>query len=246
MRMNSPIGKKILSLVRKGDFAHPGEEEAIDIVLKSFRPDQERTILDVGCGRGGTAQYLQSCNWGKVTGFDIDQESIAYAQNTFPAVTFIACDIYESSKRLAKCFDLICLFTTFYNLPDQRKAMQELRSLASSQGSMVIFDYLDLSAGGETLSIREEEGVIWNPIKLAAIDQLFTSCGWTVTAINDQSANFSRWYTQLMTRIEACQDQITKEEGPAWYQFVHAFYDGMLDSIKRGVLGGVLITARAE
>jgi SAM-dependent methyltransferase len=245
MRMNSPIGKKILSIVRQGDFAHPGEEEAIEIALKSFQPDKERTILDVGCGRGGTAHYLQSRGWGKVTGFDIDQESIAYAQTTYPAVTFIDCDIYKSSRFLAKRFDLICLFTTFYILPDQRKALQELRSLASSQGSIVIFDYLDLSEDGETLHVREEEGVIWNPIKLRLIDECFASCGWKVTAVTDQSPNFCSWYGKLVDRIEACQVQITNGEGPTWYQFVHDFYGGMLDSIKRGVLGGVLITARA-
>jgi len=53
MRMNSPTGKKILALVREGDYAHPGEEAAIGLVMRDFAPDPGRLILDVGCGPGG-------------------------------------------------------------------------------------------------------------------------------------------------------------------------------------------------
>ena len=52
--MNSPEGKQILALVRKGDFAHPGEE-AIDICFSSLEKDPSREVIDIGCGRGGTA-----------------------------------------------------------------------------------------------------------------------------------------------------------------------------------------------
>jgi SAM-dependent methyltransferase len=244
LRMNSPIGKKILSIVRNGDYAHPGEEEAIELVMSRFPPDKGRRILDVGCGRGGTAQYLQKRGWGKVVGFDIDEVSIAYAQAAYPAVTFVACNIYEASRWMTGRFDLICLFTTFYALPDQPAALQELRSLAALQGSLVVFDYLDLSERNDTLSIREEEGVCWNPIKFRDIDQLFESGAWKIVEIADISAKFCAWYSDLVARIEARKNQIVSMEGMAWYRFVHDFYGGMLDSIKRGILGGVMVMAR--
>lgn len=244
MRMNSPTGKKILSLVRQGDYAHPGEEEAIDLALSGFQPDGGRLILDVGCGRGGTTHYLQSRGWGHVVGFDIDGVSIEYARATYPEVRFLVCDIYEASARLTQRFDLISLFTTFYALPDQPAALKELRNLAAPHGSLVVFDYLDLSGNGDTLPMREEEGACWNPVKPEGIDQLFASAGWKITKIADTSDRFRHWYADLLSRIEARQDQIVHMEGKAWYRFVHDFYGGMLASIKRGSLGGVLVTAR--
>jgi hypothetical protein len=57
--MNSYQGKQILALVRDGDFAHAGEEEAIERAMRAVPKDRNRLILDAGCGRGGTAAYLQ-------------------------------------------------------------------------------------------------------------------------------------------------------------------------------------------
>ncbi len=53
MDMNSPMGKQILALIRDGDYAHAGEEEAIELTLKNVSKDPGRRVLDVGCGRGG-------------------------------------------------------------------------------------------------------------------------------------------------------------------------------------------------
>jgi SAM-dependent methyltransferase len=244
--MNSSTGKEILARIRDGDYAHPGEEEAIALVMRRFPPDRARRILDVGCGRGGTAQYLQEWGWGKVVGFDIDAVSVAYAQATYPQVTFVACDIYESSARLAGQFDLICLFTTFYALSDQPAALRELRRLAASRSFLVIFDYLDLAVKGEALPRMEEEGVCWNPIKLKNIGQLCESAGWTIIEVCDISDRFCAWYADLLSRIEARQDQIVSLAGDDWYRFVHDFYGGMLDTIKQGHLGGIIVTARAD
>lgn len=80
MDMNSPLGKKVLSIVRKADYAHAGEEEAIEIVFKNIPKDSKRLLLDVGCGRGKTAQSVQHKGWGKVTGIDIDSDLINYAK----------------------------------------------------------------------------------------------------------------------------------------------------------------------
>ena len=52
-------GKKLLSFLRDGDFAHAGETEAINLLMGQFRKKRIQYILDVGCGLGGTAHYLQ-------------------------------------------------------------------------------------------------------------------------------------------------------------------------------------------
>src|SRR5689334_15460967 len=94
-RMNSPQGKAILALVRNGDYAHPGEEDAIALVAGMVPRTGNCRVLDVGCGRGGTAQWFHEHRWGDVVGLDIDAESIAYARRTYPGIEFHACDVLE-------------------------------------------------------------------------------------------------------------------------------------------------------
>jgi cyclopropane fatty-acyl-phospholipid synthase-like methyltransferase len=59
MRMNEFEGKEILATVRSEDFAHAGEEEAIELVFKDITKQADRKILDAGCGRGGSANYVR-------------------------------------------------------------------------------------------------------------------------------------------------------------------------------------------
>ena len=51
-QLNSPLGKALLALVREGDYAHPGEEEAIALATALVDRPECRRVLDVGCGRG--------------------------------------------------------------------------------------------------------------------------------------------------------------------------------------------------
>ena len=76
MNMNSFEGKRILALVREGDYAHAGEEEAIERSFRSIPKVSDRWMLDVGCGRGGSADYIRRNGWGHVEGIDRDAESL--------------------------------------------------------------------------------------------------------------------------------------------------------------------------
>jgi hypothetical protein len=48
----------ILFQLRNGDYAHAGEEEAIDLVIKNI--SATGSVLDVGSGFGGTLNYFHS------------------------------------------------------------------------------------------------------------------------------------------------------------------------------------------
>jgi hypothetical protein len=48
MQMISFSGRQLLALIRESDFAHAGEEEAIDISLRSYPRRADQLLLDRG------------------------------------------------------------------------------------------------------------------------------------------------------------------------------------------------------
>ena len=130
MNMNSFEGKRILALVRDGDYAHAGEEEAIERSFRSIQKHSARWLLDVGCGRGGSADYLRRNGWGHVEKIDRDAESVEYARATYPEIGFHICDVLDVPRTVTRTFDVIYMLNAFYAFDRQREALAELRKVA--------------------------------------------------------------------------------------------------------------------
>ncbi len=66
----------MLSELRGGDFTHAGDREAVDMVITKIKQEASEVLngncLDVGCGFGGTADYLVKNGFKHVWGIDID------------------------------------------------------------------------------------------------------------------------------------------------------------------------------
>src|SRR5262249_52628297 len=136
-------GQKILSLVREGDYAHAGEEEAIELAMSGVEKDARRTVLDAGCGRGGTADYLHKNGWGFVVGIDIQTESIKAARQNYPDSKFLVCDVCDVDQCVDQHPDIICMFNAYYCFKDQSKALRALLKIAQPTTRMIIFDHVD-------------------------------------------------------------------------------------------------------
>ena len=236
--MNSPIGKQILALVRKSDYAHAGEEEAIDLTFESISKDPDRLLLDVGCGRGGTAHYIQRRGWGTVLGADIDSDSITYARKTYPEIEFTVADVKLLSETLSKRFDLIYLFNSFYAFLDHSRALEQLRRVSCESGQLIIFDYFIRSRSRGSFPFRE-----WNPLDISTVRTLFSGSNWYVTKVNDISDFYANWYLDLVLRIETRAGEIIDLAGEEWFRFVRSFYHKVLASIEKGILGGTIVYA---
>jgi len=138
----------LLSRLRGGDYAHAGDREAIDIVLEkilSLEPAlKSKAVLDVGCGCGGTAQYLYKAGFSHVKGIDLDLAAISYAQRTYPALSFTAADalmidkIYQPSY-----FSFIYMFNALYAFQDKLSLLTQLSTIAKSDCLLAIFDYTE-------------------------------------------------------------------------------------------------------
>lgn len=183
--MNSYQGKQILALVRAGDYAHAGEEEAIERALGGLPKDSTRQILDAGCGRGGTAAYIQNHGWGQTTGIDIEPRSIDYARQTFPNVAFTCCDIHDVAAHVPPHFDAVTLFNVLYALAEQAAGLRALASRARTGATLVVFDYVDL--GGYRQAPVEDAGKPFLPYPpmQADLGRILREGGWRLQSVED-------------------------------------------------------------
>jgi len=220
MNMNSFEGKRILALIRDGDYAHAGEEEAIERALRSIPKNSRNWMLDVGCGRGGSAEYLRRHGWGNLVGIDRDTDSIEYAKATYPEVEFHTCDVLNVPATVTREFDVIYMLNAFYAFADQRAALAALRKVAKPGARLVIFDYAISVPPNEAGLSVEGQVFIPHPIQLSRIGELMRVSGWEPGAVEDLSADYTRWYAAFVERIRRKQIEIEKIGGDEWYRFV--------------------------
>ena len=240
MNMNSFEGKRILALVRERDYAHAGEEEAIERAFRMVPKNPEQWLLDVGCGRGGSADYIRRNGWGHVEGIDRDAESIEYAHATYPEIGFHVCDVLDVPRTVTRTFDVIYMLNAFYAFDRQREALVELRKVAKPAAQLVIFDYTVGPNAGDT-----PNPMMPHAIRLREIAAMLRDAGWKPGAVEDLSADYARWYAEFVRRIQLKRAEIEKIGGADWYNFVLSMYSGLHGVITQGALGGAIVHARA-
>jgi SAM-dependent methyltransferase len=241
-RLNSPEGKAILALVREGDYAHPGEEDAIACAAETLSGVSIQRAIDVGCGRGGTAHWFHRHGSAKVVGVDIDAASVEYARQTYPQVRFYQGDVAHLNRIVKGPFDLACLFSAFYAFVDQMGALREIRALCNPGAQLLVFDYT------RATDCRPPEalgGEIGSPIVLETFPSMLKQAGWDLISEIDLTGRFVEWYADLLSRFERKRPDILASAGAGWYDFVTGWYGGLHKALQTGLLGGAIFYAVA-
>jgi ubiquinone/menaquinone biosynthesis C-methylase UbiE len=244
MQMNSYTGKQLLAIVRDSDYAHAGEEEAIELALRPVPRPPDQLLLDVGCGRGGTAKYVQDHGWGTVVGIDVEPDSIARARRVYPDIAFHACDVVQAGSVIDSEHDLIYLFNSFYAFEDQPQALATLARLAKPSGQLVLFDYTDRGGYGSDPLACDGEPFLAHPVRPGAIGDMLRPAGWQLTEVEDLTAAYDRWYDSLLERIDAKRARLVDVVGMDGFDFVRGMYAALLGAIRGGSLGGAVVRAR--
>ena len=241
-RMNSPQGKAILAMVRGGDYAHPGEEQAIAQVAQGLPRTANHRLLDVGCGRGGTADWFYRHGWGTIVGIDVDGASIDYARERYPGVEFMQLDVGALDRLNRDPFDLAYLFNSFYAFPDQRAALRAIRAACRAGGHLLIYDYTQPAETELPPALGAEIGA---PIVLEHIGAWMAEAAWNLVAVDDWSERYVAAYADLLCRFERNRSAIVAMHGADWYEFVTGWYGALQQALATGVLGGTVLTAVA-
>jgi SAM-dependent methyltransferase len=235
--MSSAKGKEISSTARGGDFAHAGETEAIDLVFDDLGKDPSRRLLDVGCGRGGTAQYLYERGYGFVHGFDTDEASVAYARSRYAPLDFRCHDALRCARHYDGAFEIIYLFNVLYLFArqDQLRCLQQLRRLADERSLLVLFDYTARAPNGETGSAYRTN---WHPIDIAGFPAMSEAGGWRIAAFADYSDRYGTWYAAMLENLHDRHDAIVEIADEEWFDAARRIYGSHLEGIESGRLGG--------
>ena len=244
LSMSSATGKQILSLIRSGDYAHAGEEEAIRLTLSGIASDHQRRVLDIGCGLGGTADYIARLGFGTVTGIDIDPETISYAQTRYPKHTFVCGSAVEASRYVHPGFSLSVIFNALYTFPDQDAALREAWKVTVPKGELRVFDYTATSATPTVRAFCDRYGKgRWAPIILDEAQQRFADAGWRIESVTDLTTEYERWYADLVKKIHDKKDDIIARGGEHWFAYALQRYQELLDAIRDGIVGGAILQA---
>jgi SAM-dependent methyltransferase len=254
----------LLTKIREGDYAHAGDREAIDLILArvTYYLQQKKSAqvpesspedlykntktLDVGCGFGGTADYLYSKGFHNIRGFDIDKASIDYASLKYPRVNFSVDDVRNITHRFEKnSFSLIYLFNTFYALSDQPQALNDLAEIAEPGAILVIFDYSYLQQN-KSHGLKDLLGNKMRPIVIGPLRKWLDQAGWEILEETDLSQHFIRWYWDLLKKLELRETIFLKEFSEDLINKFYKVYADILKELNEQVLGGIVVYAKRK
>lgn len=236
----------ILSELRGGDFTHAGDKEAVDMVIAKIHQDfpeiQNEKCLDVGCGFGGTADYLVKNGFKYVWGVDIDPAVIDYAKTKYKGIEFLNSDAASLSLKFEKdFFSFVYLFNVLYAIEDKVLALKQLAKVSKPGAILMIFDY---SITDHNEPILDLVGKPMRPIDTKKIKRQLYESGWEVLEIRDLRETFIMWYEQLLQKLEAKKQEVKEQFLEKDIAKFSATYLHILHQLRNKSLGGVLIYAK--
>lgn len=167
------------------------------------------TILDAGCGFGGTIGYLNDhFDYLKLTGVNIDGEQVKRASqlvtpkshNTINFVEANACAIPLDSHEFHRLFAVECIFA----FPSRQQFFQQAYRLLKPGGKLTICDFLPVSwfAGiwqfwesninpriAQTYGTAKKDNPIFSFISLSQYQELATTTGFKLNTVVDITKN---------------------------------------------------------
>lgn len=236
----------ILSQLRSGDFTHAGDKEAIDMVVTKVKQEYPEVLkgncLDVGCGFGGTADYLVKQGFKHIWGIDIDKSTIAYAKSKYKGVAFSTLDAASVSTQFNKeFFSFVYLFNVLYAIEDKVFVLRQLAKVAKPGAVLMIFDYSVIDSNEPILDLA---GNPMRPISTKEIRQQLQESGWEVLEVRDLCGNFITWYEQLLQKLEEKKQELKGNFLEKDIAKFSATYIHILHHLRRKTLGGLIIYAK--
>lgn len=127
-----------LSAIEERHFWFRARNTVISSLVKQITSEMQPgyRLLEVGCGTGNVLRVLQdACSKGVVVGMDLFSEGLKYARQ------YTSCNLVRGDIRampFAKKFEIICLFDVLEHIDDDKKALEDLNSLLTDDGVLLL------------------------------------------------------------------------------------------------------------
>jgi SAM-dependent methyltransferase len=105
------------------------------------KPKTTMRILDIGCGSGKLALYLQGATGYEVTGIDPVQKNVEKARMKSSSVTFLI----QSAENLAfadNIFDFAVSLKALHEIPNPKAALKESHRVLKAGGKLFVIDWV--------------------------------------------------------------------------------------------------------
>lgn len=243
LQLNSMHGKKALALVRKADYAHPGDTETVDLVFKRLPQDPSQRVLDVGSGLGVTADYIRRQGWGKVTGIELSHSNVIHANQAYKRCDFVHADVIDAPLVLKPGFDVLVSFNAFFQFPDQAAALRALSQVARPDSQLAIVDFVDRGDYHQHPILENDRPLLPNPLHLERVEKLLADNGWRLFTIEPLHPMFVEWYRQLVERIDEAEAKIREVTPDGFFEHLRDIYAQLREAMNENRLGGAIVRA---
>lgn len=230
--------KHLLAEIRKGDFTHPQDIEAVNFSINKINFAVKQNLLDVGSGLGGTVNMLNQHV--KTTGLDQDIQAIEYARQKYKYCQFIHGNVLNINQLTEETYDLITIFSAFYAFENQNKACIELSKRARKQTDLLIFEYSSKSQFNQNLF--DDDHAPFNPVALDRLDAILSP--WKLKQVYDMTDMFYDSYKDILNTMEKSKSTLCRHHGQPAYDKVYDSFTQLMVNFDAGTLGGCLIHAQ--
>lgn len=151
------------------------------------------TILDVGCGSGKHAHWLQE-NGCEVTAVDISDEMVMYAEKHFPSLTVVRGTVQDISEAH---FDGIWCLRVFHHIPiaEQGGFLDELSAHLRTEGML----YITAAHDDHDFEVHDSRnGALKKRLTKESFRQLLTDKGLTILNTKEWGNGHSEYYCRKL------------------------------------------------
>lgn len=243
-KLNS--ARLLLSKVRGGDYLHPGDKEAVDMIIQKLlqiAPEiSEEAVLDIGSGLGGTANDIYHLGLQNICGIDIDEAAISYSQVRYPHIKFIHANANAIANLFVQNeFSLITLFNVMYAIEDKPTLLNQIHAITKRGGILVLFDYTSKKGA---FPLKDFSGKTIYPLALDVLPDQLKSSGWEILEVTDLSSKYIEWYEHLLNKISQEHEMLAQDFSDEDIARVVVTFHTMLQWLKDSTLGGAVIYAQ--
>lgn len=204
------------------DEFHRAAEAMLDRMVGAAVIRDGAKILDVGCGLGGTINFLnRRCEACTLVGINIDQRQLAIGRSSVSAqnrnsVHFAganACALPFPSE----CLDVVLCVESIFHFPNRQMFINESARVLKPGGLLLISDFVPIEYLGKLFDLAERSthlmrkmyGEVHANISKSRYDAAARASGMECTAIDDITVNTLPTYRFLRNNFHRIEKKIT-------------------------------------